>query len=65
MAMRTVADIIKELQAFPPGSVCAAIERENCGIVVYELDQIGASGASKQIGYVETPLPGTQDEGQG
>lgn len=65
--MRTVADVIKELQSFPPEAACAAIERENCGIVVYESSQPDADGFLKQVGFVETPLPdfGREDEGQG
>lgn len=65
--MRTVADIIKELQAFPPGAACAAIERENCGIVVYESDRRDESGFLTQVGFVETPLPecSREDEEQG
>jgi len=63
--MRTVAEVIAELQAFPPGAACAAIERENCGIVVYESNQRDADGFLNQVGFVETPLPNNNRESVG
>lgn len=37
--MRTVSDLITELQKFPPDAVCYAYEGEVCGVVVEEKEK--------------------------
>ncbi len=45
--MKTVAEIIKELSAYPPNALAYAYEGEVTGIVIVQ------QGTAKQLGYVE------------